>query len=92
MRKFLTILKCPVHENFWAVEIGGTDGLGARLTPAKCCGQWKEVRKWEMGVEEWRGVLGAVEGAIGDLLRAEEVAEKKDLEGGEMGENRGWEG
>jgi hypothetical protein len=51
--KRLTIDRCPVHRDFWAVCIGDDDG-GVRMTRSKCCGQWKQVKAFRMTADDWR--------------------------------------
>jgi hypothetical protein len=45
----LQICKCPIHKDFWSVSIDDTDsGHGTRITPSKCCGQWRVIKAWNM--------------------------------------------
>lgn len=51
--KFLSINRCPIHKNFWSVSIDDNDGGGVRLTPSKCCGQWKTENMFKMSKRDW---------------------------------------
>jgi hypothetical protein len=44
---FLAIARCPIHEQFYSIEVCDKNG-GRRLTPSKCCGQWEDIKKWKM--------------------------------------------
>lgn len=49
MSKFIAIMRCPKHPNFWALNIEEPDGCGTRITPGKCCGSWTTLHRWPIG-------------------------------------------
>ena len=75
----LAILRCPVHENFWAISLEHKGTTGTRLTPSKCCGrdrlhrppQWRTVSSFPLSIRSLREIVEACENEI-DLLEREE--------------------
>ena len=66
----LSIDRCPVHKEFWAISVGDESG-GTRLTPGKCCGRWNEVKSFVMSRES------LLEAADEITNYAEKAAEKR---------------
>ncbi len=65
----LTINRCPVHQEFWSVSID-SGSSGTRITPSKCCGQWREVISWKLSERDWEEIV----------LQAEQAAEEASYE------------
>lgn len=66
----LSFSRCPAHPQFAAISLD-TDTHGVRLTPGKCCGQWKEV--WSsraMDVQSLRNAAEEMEHAA-DVLESQ---------------------
>lgn len=47
-REYIGIAQCPVHSNFYGIFVEDKEGSGTRLTPSKCCGQWKTITRWRL--------------------------------------------
>lgn len=66
--KVLGITRCPVHRDFLAIIIEDLQsGLGERVTPSKCCGEWMHVRRWSLTAAEWRDIAVKAEAAAAEL-------------------------
>ena len=68
----LSIDRCPVHRQFWAVSLnvveGEGRGSGKRLTGSKCCGQWEAVRSWPVDAVQLRADIVEEEAWLQRLL------------------------
>ena len=67
----LSINQCPKHGDYWSISIDDEAG-GSRLTPSKCCGQWRRVCAWKLSVRDWREMAEQAEKAAADLEGDEE--------------------
>lgn len=68
-RMFVAINRCPVHKDFWSVSVDDESG-GTRITPGKCCGQWRVVKSWRLDPRELREAARVFEDAA-DTLETE---------------------
>lgn len=66
--RYLAINRCPLHANFWSVSVEEHDGSGTRLTPSKCCGQWKTVTRWLLTEQDWQEVMRIADDAREDSV------------------------
>lgn len=86
----LTVNRCALHPNFWAVCLEDKNG-GTRLTGSKCCGRWDALNQrtgkpdgkgpyvqWSMDERELRNIINACEAAITDLRSAPAEADAAD--------------
>ncbi len=61
-KKFkICVDQCPRHKAYFAISVGDENG-GMRITPVKCCGQWKSIAAWYATPE-------LVQQMIDDLVR-----------------------
>ena len=71
----LSINRCPIHADFWAIcldwRTAKGDGHGTRLTPSKCCGRWETIKQFKVSAIDLRCMIEACENAIEDLGQAE---------------------
>jgi hypothetical protein len=64
----LCINRCPRHGEFYSISFDDEDGCGTRVTPSKCCGQWKTIASWKLSARDWREIADLA------LVAAEDVA------------------
>lgn len=72
MSYYLTISQCPEHPDFWSVSIDAPP-TGTLVTPGKCCGRWREVKRWMLSSEEWRELVTEAECAAEAMEALEEA-------------------
>lgn len=51
--KTLAINRCPAHKGYFSISIDDADH-GVRITPSKCCGQWRPIKVFYMSAANWR--------------------------------------
>ena len=70
---YLCVNQCPKHREYFSVSIDLIDsdgsGFGKRVTPSKCCGQWRTLHKWKLSREEWQSLATESQNAAAELTR-----------------------
>jgi hypothetical protein len=59
----LAINRCPVHRDYMSISIDDENG-GTRVTPDKCCGQWRTIRDWSLPAYLWESLIKEARGAL----------------------------
>lgn len=65
-RRFLVVNRCPVHQEFHSVSVDDEHG-GTRISPSKCCGQWRAIVKWPMTAKRLREAARVFEDAAEEI-------------------------
>ena len=66
----LCINECPIHREFLSISIDSEHG-GRRITPSKCCGQWRTVKSWRLSGFLWADLILEARKALRIVKREE---------------------
>lgn len=59
---YLAVNQCPKHPKYYSVSVDDED-FGRRITPSKCCGQWRTLHRWLLSADDWEE-LAAMAGRL----------------------------
>ena len=67
--RILAINRCVNHKRSFSISIDTpVDGSGVRLTPTKCCGQWRRMEEWPVDAGRLASIIADLEAELSALL------------------------